>query len=174
MKNLTFLLGLFLLIVLGVSSSCKNDNQKIGDYRNDLSAESKTAITKEIMDLTDNCATNLCKMDFDKAIEMYDSSSEFMYAENGAFFLNRDSLYNYMKSIKSSAESFHFQWKQRFVIPLSLNAASLAGSFSFKIGLKTGDIFEGTPMFVGTFVRKNDKWVLIHGNESSKIKSEDK
>ncbi len=174
MKNLTYLLGFSSLIFLGFFPSCKNDTQKIGDYRNDLSAESKATITKEIMDVTDSLAATLCRMDFNKAIEFYDSSAEYKSAENGALFPNRDSLYNSMKNIKSVSESFNFQWKQRFILPLSLNAASMVGNFSFKADLKNGNVFEGEPMMAGTFVRKNSKWVLIHGNESSKLMSEDK
>jgi hypothetical protein len=174
MKNLTFLLGFFSITFLGFFTSCKNDTQKIGDYRNDLSAESKATITKEIMDVTDSLAATLCRLDFDKAIEFYDSSAEYKSAENGALFPNRDSLYNNMKNIKAASESFRFEWKQRFILPLSLNAASMVGNFSFKANLKDGSVFEGEPMFAGTFVRVNNKWVLIHGNESSKLLSEDK
>ncbi len=174
MKNLTFSLGFLSLIFLGFFTSCENDKKKIGDYRNDLSAEEKATIIKEIMDVTDSIAATLCRMDFDKAIEFYDSSADYKSAENGALLPNRDSLYNNMKNIKSASESFNIQWKQRFILPLSLNAASMVGNFSFRANLKNGSVFEGEPMFAGTFVRKNSKWVLIHGNESSKLLSENK
>jgi uncharacterized protein YchJ len=60
------------------------------------------------------------------------------------------------------------EWMQRVVVPLSLNAATMSGIFHFKATFKSGEIFEGTVMFTGVFVRKNNKWVLIHGQESLK------
>ena len=168
MKNSNLLLELFLIIILGFSQSCVNNNQKIGNYSDDLSAESKSVITNEIMDLTTNWADANKNMDADKAIELWDSSTELMFAENGMFFPNRDSLYAYLKGFYASTTSMDLQWQKRVVVPLSLNAASMSGYFHFKAIFKTGDIFEGNSMFTGVFVRKNNKWILIHGHESVK------
>jgi len=125
------------------------------------------------MDLTDHYAANLCRMEFEKALEMYDASSELMFAENGVFYANRDSLYHYMINYRSMEKSYEFQWNQRIVVPISFDAASLAGSFSLKIILKTGDILLDREVFTGVFVRKNNKWVLIHGQESSQTRAGD-
>jgi hypothetical protein len=169
MNNLSCFVRIFLLFILGIFSSCTNENQKTGNSANDLPTATKIKIAKEIMDLTDQYAANLNKMDFERAVEMYDASSELMFAENGAFFANRDSLYHYMINYESSEKSFDFQWDQRIVVPVFFDAASLAGSYSLKITLKTGDVFLDRKTFTGVFVRKNSKWVLIHGQESSEV-----
>ncbi len=168
MKNLSILTGLFILLVFLTCTSCKNNDQKIGIYSNDLSADSKTAITNEIMDLTTNWANAHSSMDPDKAIELWDSSTDLMFAENGEFFPNRDSIYSFLKSFYNSTISMDLQWKQRVVVPLSLNSASMAGYFHAIAKFKEGDPYEINSMFTGVFVRKNNKWVLIQGQESYK------
>jgi hypothetical protein len=91
-----------------------------------------------------------------------------MFAENGEFFPNRDSIYSFLKSFYQSTTSMDLQWKQRVVVPLSLNSASMAGYFHAIAKFKEGDPFEINSMFTGTFVRKDNKWVLIQGQESYK------
>jgi hypothetical protein len=93
---------------------------------------------------------------------------ELMFAENGDYFANRDSIYSFLKSFYSSTTSMDVQWKQRVIIPLSLNSASLAGYFHAEAKFKVGDPFSINSMFTGVFVRKDNKWVLIHGQESYK------
>lgn len=168
MKNLSNLTGLFILLVFVSCPSCVNNDPKIGNFSNDLSADSKTAITNEIMDLTTNWASAHSSMDPDKAIELWDSSPDLMFAENGEFFPNRDSIYSFLKSFYQSTTSMDLQWKQRVVVPLSLNSASMAGYFHAIAKFREGDPFEINSMFTGTFVRKNNKWVLIQGQESYK------
>ncbi len=168
MKNLSFLTGLFILLIFVSCTSCKNDGPKNDNYSNDLSADSKASITNEIMALTTNWANAHNSMDPDKAIELWDSSPDLMFAENGEFFPNRDSIYSFLKSFYSTTTSMDVQWKQRVVVPLSLNSASMAGYFHAIAKFKEGDPFEINSMFTGIFVRKNNKWVLIQGQESYK------
>lgn len=168
MKNLSILTGLIILLVFVTCSSCVNNDQIIGNYSNDLSDDSKTAITNEIMDLTTNWANAHNSMDPDKAIELWDSSPDLMFAENGEFFPNRDSIYSFLKSFYETTTSMDVQWKQRVVVPLSLNSASMAGYFHAIAKFKEGDPFEINSMFTGIFVRKNNKWVLLQGQESYK------
>jgi hypothetical protein len=168
MRNYTILTGLFILLAFVILPSCKNNDQKIGNYSDDLSVNSKATITNEIMDLTTNWANAHNSMDPDKAIELWDSSPDLMFAENGEYFPNRDSIYSFLKSFYQSTTSMDVQWKQRIVVPLSLNSASMAGYFHASAKFKVGDPFEINSMFVGVFVRKNNKWVLIQGQESYK------
>jgi len=168
MKTTKLTLGLLFVLILGFFGSCTNNRQNTGNYSDDLSPESKSAITNEIMDLTTNWANAHISMDADKAIELWDSTADLMFAENGFFFANRDSIYSYLKGFYSSTKSMELQWQKRVVIPLSLNAATLSGYFHFKAIFKDESIFEGNSMFTGVFVKKNNKWILIHGHESFK------
>jgi hypothetical protein len=168
MKTTNLFTGFFLIILSGFFQSCINNDPKTENYSDDLSAESKSAITNEILDLTTNWANAHTSMDADKAIELWDSTADLMFAENGFFFANRDSIYSYLKGFYSSTQSMDLQWQKRVVIPLSLHAASMSGYFHFKAIFKDESIFEGNSMFTGVFVKKNNGWVLIHGHESVK------
>jgi hypothetical protein len=168
MKNFTYFLGALTIILIAVTSSCKNDEQKIGNYSEDLSLESKVAITNEIMDLTTNWVNAHNIMDADKAAELWDSSSDLMFAENGMFFANWDSIYTYLKNFYTTTTSMDVEWKQRVVVPLSMNSACMSGYFHAIAKFKSGDSFDINSMFTGVFVRKDNKWVLIHGHESVK------
>jgi hypothetical protein len=168
MKTINFVIGFVLLITIGFTQSCCDNDHKIGNYQDNLSAEQKTTITNEILDLTTNWALAHDSMDADKAIELWDSTSDLMFAENGAFFPNRDSIYTFLKGFYSSTKSMDVQWQNRVVVPLSLNAASMSGYFYFKAAFKDEEFFEGNSMFTGVFVKKDNKWVLIHGQESFK------
>jgi hypothetical protein len=153
---------LLLLSIVVIFSTCTTKTLP------DLTDQEKQTITNSIMDLTTNWAIANNNMNADKAIEFWDSSSELMYAENGKFFPNRDTIYSFIKSFYQSAKSIEIKWEQRVVIPLSINAASMSGYFHVKAVFKSGDTFEANSMFTGVFVKKNTKWVLIHGHESYK------
>jgi hypothetical protein len=168
MKNKTFLLGLFLMIIISLSQSCKNYDQKNINYSDNLAADSQKNIINDIMNLTDTLAINLCKMNFENALAAYDSSQNFKYAANGEFFTDYHAWKNYLFGHNSTTDSLNFQWTQRDIIPLSQNSAALAGNFDFRLKLKTGDIYKGKAVFTGVFVRKNNKWTMIHGHESIK------
>jgi hypothetical protein len=168
MKTTNLLAGLFIIILFGFFQSCMNNKPKTGNYSDDLSAESKSAITNEIIDLTTNWANAHISMNADEAIELWDSTADLMFAENGFFFANIDSIYSYLKGFYSSTKSMDLQWQKRVVIPLSLNAATMSGYFHFKAVFKDESTFEGNSMFTGVFVKKNNKWILIHGHESVK------
>ena len=134
----------------------------------DLTNQEKQNITDGIMDLTTNWANTNNNMDADKAIQFWDSSSELMYAENGEFFPNRDSIYSFLKSFYQTTTSMQVKWEHRVVIPLSISAASMSGYFHAKALFKSGDKFEVNSMFTGVFIKKNNNWVLIQGHESYK------
>jgi hypothetical protein len=120
------------------------------------------------MELTTNWINAHNSMDADKAIELWDSSSELMFAENGVFFANRDSIYNFLKHFYTTTTSMDVEWKQRVVLPLSINSACMSGYFHAIAKFQSGDSFDINSMFTGVFVRKNNKWVLVHGHESFK------
>jgi uncharacterized protein (TIGR02246 family) len=156
LKN--FILCLFVILFIG----CTSQEPK------PLTENERATIIDEIMELTTDWANAHNRMDPEKAIEFYDSTGDLMYAENGVFFANRDSIYSFLKGFYASTKSMDVQWQQRVVIPLSQNAATMSGSFHFKALFKDESSFEGNPMFTGVFVKRNDKWVLIHGHESFK------
>ena len=162
----------FLLIAFVVFTACQPKKAQIAvntrTYSDDLSLAMKDSVTKDIMEITTNWVNANINMDADRAIEFWDNSPDLMFAENGAFFPNRDSIYSYIKGFYQTTASMNVEWKQRVVVPLSLNAAAMSGFFHFKATFKSGKIFEGTVMFTGVFVRKNNKWALIHGQESLK------
>jgi hypothetical protein len=74
MKKHSNLFGFLLMISVCIYQSCGSNQQKIGNFSDDLSPETKTNITNEIMDLTTNWAKAHCSMDADKAIELWDAS----------------------------------------------------------------------------------------------------
>jgi len=162
----------FLLIAFIALTACQPKNVHVavntGTYSDNLTVAMKDSVTKDIMKLTTSWANANINMDAGKAIELWDNSPDLMFAENGAFFPDRDSIYSYIHGFYQSTTSMKVEWKQRVVVPLSLNAATMSGFFHFKATFKSGEIFEGTVMFTGVFVRKNNKWVLIHGQESLK------
>jgi hypothetical protein len=166
MKTKNFINGLVLLITIGFIQSCSDKGQKTGNYQDDLSAEQKTAITNEILDLTTNWVNANDSMSADKAIQLWDSTSDLRFAENGEFFANRDSIYSFLKGFYSNTTSMEIRWLDREVIPLSMNAATMSGSFHFKAMFRGDGSHEDTVMYTGVFVRKDNKWVLINGHES--------
>ena len=140
----------------------------VKDVKTELSEEQKSSITNEIMELTTNWANAHNNMDADGAIELWDSSPDLMFAENGEFFPSRDSIYNYLKGFYELTTSMDVKWKQRVIIPLSQNSASMSGYFHAHAVFASGDIFDINSMFTGIFIKKNNEWVLVHGHESFK------
>jgi len=153
---------ILILSVIVIFSTCTSKTTS------DLANQEKLTITNGIMDLTTNWANANNSMDADKAIEFWDSSEDLMYAENGEFFPNRDSIYSFLKRFYQSTTSMEVKWGKRVVIPLSRNAASMSGYFHAKALFKSGDKFEVNSMFTGVFIKKNNKWALIQGHESYK------
>jgi hypothetical protein len=134
----------------------------------ELTAEEKQMITNEIMDLTTNWINSNEKMDIKKVIEFWDPSPDLMFAENGVFFPNRDSIYAYFCATVPQLKSLEAKWEKRVIIPISSNAASMAGQFHFKMIFKSDVIAEGNSMFTGVFLKKDSTWRLVHGHESVK------
>ena len=168
MKDLNYFLCFLVVIVMTIIVSCTETELNTGNYSDDLSPESKTAISNEILELTTNWVNAHNSMDADKASELWDSSSDLMFAENGVFFANRDSIYAFLKIFYTTTTSMNVEWKQRVVVPLSLNSACMSGYFHAIAKFKSGDSFDINSIFTGVFVRKENKWVLIHGHESFK------
>jgi hypothetical protein len=134
----------------------------------ELNAEEKQMITNEIMDLSTNWINSSQDLDAGKAVEFWDPSPDLMFAENGAFFPNRDSIYDYLNNTMPTLKSLDANWGKRVIIPLSYNSASMAGQFHFKMSFKTGEVVEGNSMFTGVFIKKENTWRLVHGHESFK------
>jgi hypothetical protein len=151
-----------------VFSSCQNTRPISNNFFDDLSDESKSKVSAEILELTQNWANAHNSMNADKAIELWDSSKDLMFAENGEFFPGRDSIYNYLKEFYKTTTSMNVEWKHRAVIPLSQNSATMSGNFKAHAIFKSGEVFDIDSKFTGVFVRKNGNWVLIHGHESFK------
>jgi hypothetical protein len=168
MKNFNYFRRILLAIVVTFAVSCSSAELNTGNYSDDLSSETKTAITNEIMILTTDWVNAHNSMNADKATELWDSSSDLMFAENGEFFANRDSINVFLKKFYQTTTSMDVVWKQRVVIPLSENSACMSGYFHAKAKFKSGDSFDINSMFTGVFVRKEKRWVLIHGHESFK------
>jgi hypothetical protein len=168
MKHIFSFAGIILIFSMIVISSCQNSVPTSNNFSDDLSAESKSQISSEILELTQNWADAGNNMNPDKAVELWDSSNELMFAENGEFFPDRDSIYNYMKEFYKTTTSMNIAWKNRAVIPLSKNSAAMSGNFKAHAVFKSGDVFDIDSKFTGVFVRKNGNWVLIHGHESFK------
>lgn len=168
MKHSIYLIGIVLTFLMFVFASCQNHAPVSNNFSDDTPPSSKSLIINEILELTKNWADAHNSMNPDKAIELWDSSKDLMFAENGEFFPDRDSIYNYLKEFYKTTISMNVEWKDRIVIPLSQNSASMSGNFNAHAVFKAGEVFDINSKFTGVFVRKNGKWVLIHGHESFK------
>lgn len=168
MKTIHYCIGIILTFSMFTLSSCQNTPKISNNFSDDLTAESKSKVSAEILELTQNWANAHNSMNADKAVELWDSSKDLMFAENGEFFPSRDSIYNYLKEFYKTTTSMNVEWKQRAVIPLSLNSATMSGNFKAHAIFKSGEVFDIDSKFTGVFVRKNGNWVLIHGHESFK------
>jgi hypothetical protein len=168
MKLSIYLTGIGLTFLMVISFSCQNKTPMSNSFSDDTSPASKAKITTEILDLTQSWANAHNSMSPDKAIELWDSSKDLMFAENGEFFPDRDSIYNYLKEFYKTTTSMNVEWKDRIIIPLSQNSASMSGNFNAHAVFKSGEVFDINSKFTGVFVRKNGNWVLIHGHESFK------
>lgn len=168
MKTIHYFTGIFLTFSMIIISSCQNSIPSSNNFSDDLSSVAKQQITSEILELTQNWTNAHNSMNADKAIELWDSSNDLMFAENGEFFPGRDSIYNYLKEFYKTTKSMNVEWKNRAVIPLSQNSAAMSGNFKAHAIFKSGDVFDIDSKFTGVFVRKNGNWVLIHGHESFK------
>lgn len=153
---------LFILLFISTLCACSHTTES------EFSEEQKEVIKSEILDVTTKWVNDNIKMSPDDIIEFWDYSSDLMFAENGEFFPNRDSIYNYLKGFYSQTKSMNVEWKERIVIPLSPSSATMSGSFHAKAVFNSGESFEVQPIFTGVFIKKNDKWVLVHGHESFK------
>lgn len=169
MKKTKLLFAILLSCSIFCLQSCNTETKNTGTFSDDLSASEKEQITSEILALTDDWANAHCQMNADKASELWDNSSDLMFAENGEFFASWKAIHDYLVSFYSSTTSMNVKWEQRVVIPLSLNSASIAGHFHAYAVFKTGETFDIHSMFTGVFVKKNNKWVLIQGQESFKL-----
>lgn len=168
MKISIYLIGIVLTFLIVAFSSCQNHMPVSNNFSDNLSANSKQKITSEILDLTQNWVNAHNSMNADKAAALWDSSKDLMFAENGEFFPDRDSIYNYLKEFYKTTTSMNVEWKHRAVIPLSQNSATMSGNFKAHAIFKSGEVFDIDSKFTGVFVRKNGTWVLIHGHESFK------
>ena len=168
MKKINLLPILLILVSVCLSQSCKTDTPNTGNFSDDLTQQEKDLVTSEIIALTDNWINAHNNMNADKASELWDNSSDLMFAENGEFFPNWNSIHDYLLNFYTTTDSMKVKWEQRVVVPLSLNSASMSGYFHAIANFKSGESFDINSMFTGVFVKKDNKWVLIHGHESVK------
>jgi hypothetical protein len=131
----------------------------------------KKAIEQEILKLSDAWVANNVNMKPDSIVEFWDNSPDLIFAENGMFFTNRDSIHAFLESFYSNTDKMEVEWLERSIIPLTADVASMKGKFRFKASFKSGEVFEGKNVFTAVFLNKNNKWVLINGHES-KIEEE--
>jgi hypothetical protein len=169
MKKTQLLLPVILFVSILCFQSCKTETPKVTGTSCELTASEKSQIITEILLLTDNWAIAHNQMNADKASEFWDNSSDLMFAENGEFFKDWNSIHNYLHDFYASTFLMSLSWTRREIIPLSLNSASLAGRLHIVAHYKSGESFEINSMFTGVFIKKNGKWVLIHGQESFKL-----
>jgi len=152
----------FMLIVLISCQREANKNMQSCSVNKDDSIR----IVQEIIKTSDVWAEANINMNPEKAVEFWSSSSDLKYAENGAFFANKDSIHSVLRNYYRQTKSMNVEWLHRTVLPLTPNLAAMSGSFHFKLQFISGEIFEDTTAFTSLFVKKNDNWSLIQGHES--------
>ncbi|MEN8251951.1 MAG: hypothetical protein ABFS32_23725 [Bacteroidota bacterium] len=128
MKNIGYL---FFSMGFLLAISCQQEgNNSIQNCC--LSSADSLSIINEIIVATNNYAIANINMDFDKAANFYDSSSDFKLAENGEEYANWDSLYLTIKNAFQPLDSVNCIWGERNVIPLKPDAATLYSGLSFR------------------------------------------
>jgi len=164
MKNL-LLISSALLFVLSCSQESGKRNQNCC-----LANDDSLKIVKEIFAVSDNWAFANINMDAEKAAEFWDSSSNFLFVENGEQILNWDSLFYGIKNWYSQPlDSIELRWEERKVIPLTHEAATLFCKFYFRARFKTGELYHSRAFITALFVKKDGKWKLMQGHESYKV-----
>jgi len=163
MKKLNLLIFLLSMLLMNVFWSC-NQEANNTDVFDDTQ---KKAIEQEIIKLSDAWVTNNVNMEPDSIVEFWDNSPDLIFAENGMFFTNRDSIHLFLKGFYSNTDNMEVEWIERSIIPIKTDVASMKGKFRFKASLKSGEVFEGKNVFTAVFVKKDNKWVLINGHESA-------
>lgn len=126
----------------------------------------KKVIEEEILKLSDAWVTNNVNMNPELIVEFWDNSPDLIFAENGIFFNNRDSIHSFLKGFYSNTDKMEVEWLERNIIPIKTDVASMKGKFRFRASLKSNQVFEGKNAFTAVFLKKNNKWVLINGHES--------
>jgi hypothetical protein len=156
-----FILSIIIIVVI----SCQNETNK--NIQNcSINREDSIMIVQEIIKTSDVWAEANINMNPDKAVEFWSSSPDLKYAENGAFFANKDSIHSVLRNYYRQTKSMNVEWLHRTVLPLTTNLAAMSGSFHFKLQFIGGEIFEDTTAFTSLFIKKNNNWSLIQGHES--------
>jgi hypothetical protein len=162
MKNLNYLLFPLFSLLMVVFYSC-NDNSGQTAIFDDVQ---KKVIEQEILKLSDAWVANNVNMNPDSIVEFWDNSPDLIFAENGIFFTNRDSIHSFLKSFYSNTDKMEVEWLERNIIPIKTDVASMKGKFRFRASFKSNQVYEGKNVFTAVFLKKNNKWVLINGHES--------
>jgi hypothetical protein len=156
---------LILSAMLIIMISCQREANK--NMQNcSVNKDDSIRIVQEIIKTSDVWAEANINMNPDKAVEFWSSSPDLKYAENGAFFANKDSIHSVLRNYYRQTKSMNVEWLHRTVLPLTNNLAAMSGSFHFTLQFLNGEIFEDTTAFTSLFIRKNNNWSLIQGHES--------
>jgi len=158
---------ILLSVILITMISCQREANK--NMQNcSVNKDDSIRIVQEIIKTSDVWAEANINMNPDKAVEFWSSSPDLKYAENGAFFANKDSIHSVLRNYYKQTKSMDVEWLHRTVLPLTNKLAAMSGSFHFKLQFISGEIFEDTTAFTSLFIKKNDNWALIQGHESFK------
>jgi hypothetical protein len=156
---------LILSVILIAMISCQSETSR--NIKNcSVNKDDSIRIVQEIIKISDVWAEANINMNPDKAVEFWSSSPDLKYAENGAFFVNKDSIHSVLRNYYRQTKSMNVEWLYRTVLPLTNNLAAMSGSFHFKLQFISGEIFEDTTAFTSLFINQNNNWSLIQGHES--------
>ena len=157
---------LLVLFLVGALQACTNQAEQAKS--NQLTENLKRQISNEIMEVSNQWIEDNKALNADKAINFWSTSPELRFAENGEFFVNRDSIHSTLKNFYLNTRSMNVEWLNRDIKPLSVSTAMISGEFQFKLEFKDGSNWHGTNAFTGVFIKENEKWSLIQGHESVK------
>ena len=99
-------------------------------------------------------------------MDLFDSSGELLHAEDGVIYTYTE-LTNLAESWYESSYEIGTHWKERHILPLAPEAATMTAVFEYKARQKSGEVWIGSHVFTGVFIKKGDAWKLIHGHEST-------
>jgi ketosteroid isomerase-like protein len=168
LMNLSFVLNLIIL-----AFSCQQGTIQ-SEQKCCLTSEDSMTIVNEITAVINDWIQANKNRDIEKCTAFWDSSPDFMLAENGMQYANWDSLYVVIKEWYSQPlESIEFDIEKRSILPLTPEVAHIFCKMSFRTNFSSGDVFQSRGFLTLLAVKKDGNWKMLRGHESTIITGND-
>ena len=129
--------------------------------------DAQAAIVAEVLDRTFEWGEACCRRNASAVLDLFLDSEDLRHAENGVIFLSYAALAEFVNDWFGSTVEMDFSWQERHIVPLAADAATMTGVFEYEAKQKSGEVWSGSNVFTGVFVKRGGTWRLVHGHESS-------